>query len=212
MFKRTFVVALLALGLMAGTAHAGILSGTFTINIYQGHGASPFDGTAPQEQALNTNPLIGSLYSLGTWQYTGKLNFNDGGINSIAAFLGYGGGLLDHNAPSLALSSGNFDLTTVFVITPNAPYGALDGTILHDDGVGLYLGGILKTDPNAAKPTTPIDTDFSLAPGTFQLVYVAANGLPEQLQMNVVPDGGTTVMLLGGALMGLGFLRRKFRA
>jgi hypothetical protein len=44
------------------------------------------------------------------------------------------------------------------------------------------------------------------------LVYVAANGLPEQLQMNVVPDGGTTVMLLGGALMGLGFLRRKFRA
>ena len=27
-----------------------------------------------------------------------------------------------------------------------------------------------------------------------------------------VPDGGTTAMLLGGALMGLGALRRKFRA
>jgi hypothetical protein len=27
-----------------------------------------------------------------------------------------------------------------------------------------------------------------------------------------VPDGGATLMLLGGALMGLGALRRKFRA
>jgi VPDSG-CTERM motif len=33
-----------------------------------------------------------------------------------------------------------------------------------------------------------------------------------QSQLVYVPDGGTTVMLLGGALLGLGFLRRKFRA
>jgi hypothetical protein len=32
-----------------------------------------------------------------------------------------------------------------------------------------------------------------------------------QSQLVYVPDGGTTLMLLGGALMGLGALRRKFR-
>jgi hypothetical protein len=33
-----------------------------------------------------------------------------------------------------------------------------------------------------------------------------------QSQLLYVPDGGATLMLLGGALMGLGILRRKFRA
>jgi hypothetical protein len=33
-----------------------------------------------------------------------------------------------------------------------------------------------------------------------------------QLSFNPVPDGGTTVMLLGGALMGLGLLKRKLLA
>ena len=37
-------------------------------------------------------------------------------------------------------------------------------------------------------------------------------GIQYDGQLSTVPDGGTTVMLLGGALIGLGVLRRKFRA
>jgi hypothetical protein len=33
-----------------------------------------------------------------------------------------------------------------------------------------------------------------------------------QIVTNTVPDGGTTAMLLGGALMGLGLLKKKFLA
>jgi hypothetical protein len=37
-------------------------------------------------------------------------------------------------------------------------------------------------------------------------------GAPRQDMLWAAPDGGTTLMLLGGALMGLGALRRKFRS
>jgi hypothetical protein len=42
---------------------------------------------------------------------------------------------------------------------------------------------------------------------------MGTNGNPEDLQLSqsTVPDGGATLMLLGGALLGLGTLRRKFR-
>jgi hypothetical protein len=46
---------------------------------------------------------------------------------------------------------------------------------------------------------------------------VAVNGLGNNdvtfgVNTSSVPDGGTTLVLLGGALTGLGALRRKFRA
>jgi|ERR1700722_6569674 len=55
-------------------------------------------------------------------------------------------------------------------------------------------------------------TPFS---GSFQVSDPSANGVvtfTERLSFNSVPDGGTTVMLLGGALMGLGLLKRKLTA
>ena len=101
----------------------------------------------------------------------------------------------------------------MFSITAYTGTG-LDGTIHHDDGIGLYQNGL----PVALSvgPTVDIPTSFTLPAGNFQLIYVAANDLPEVLSIDVtrgtVPDGGTTLMLLGGALVGLGALRRKFRA
>jgi hypothetical protein len=51
--------------------------------------------------------------------------------------------------------------------------------------------------------------------GTFQVANPSANGLTtftERLSFNSVPDGGTTVLLLGSALSGLALLRRKLSA
>lgn len=207
MLKRTFIVALLALGLMAGTAHAGLLTGNFIINIYQGYGSG--NSGDPQEQALLSNPLIATAYAVGTAHYTGAINFSDGGANTIGAFLGSAGGhpvYSNLTVASLPLSSATFDLTTVFSITGST--GGESGVIYHDDGIGLYQG----TTPIvlSSAPTVEIGTPYTLPAGDFQLIYVSANGLPEVLQVETVPDGGTTAMLLGGALTGLGFLRRKF--
>ena len=41
--------------------------------------------------------------------------------------------------------------------------------------------------------------------------YSDNTGAEQSLLYHSVPDGGTTLMLLGGALMGLGALRRRFR-
>lgn len=51
--------------------------------------------------------------------------------------------------------------------------------------------------------------------GSFQVGNPPSGGrctFTERLSFNSVPDGGTTVMLLGSALMGLGLLKRKLIA
>ena len=71
---------------------------------------------------------------------------------------------------------------------------------------------------DSTSPTPPVPTNFSLMAGAFELIYVAANDLPEQLRAETVgqittfsvPDGGATLSLLGFALVGLGALRRKY--
>lgn len=68
------------------------------------------------------------------------------------------------------------------------------------------------------------ETTFDLTPYLTGYIGVTASGIQGYVDPNVlitsvtgtvvdrVPDGGTTVMLLGGALMGLGLLKRKFLA
>ena len=56
-----------------------------------------------------------------------------------------------------------------------------------------------------------IDTVTLTAPGGFtDLRQVRMGGFEDTT--NSVPDGGTTVLLLGAALSGVGFLRRRFEA
>ena len=216
MFRRTLIVALLALGLMLGTAQAGILTGTFTIDIYQGYGGGLT--TSSGVQADLSNPLIAPTYFKDQVTYTGAINFYlpSGGTNTVGAFLASGGGGLtglSSTTSALEISAGGFANTTVFSITAFTGTG-LAGTMHHDDGIGLYQNG--SPVVLSVGPTVDIPTLFTLPAGNFQLIYVAANDLPEVLSIDVtrgtVPDGGTTLMLLGGALVGLGALRRKFRA
>jgi hypothetical protein len=95
-----------------------------------------------------------------------------------------------------------------------AAYGAAS---TFQDSQNLYFG-FLGTDITGyvAKPTyLPFNANaggeysFSLRAYTSS---TAATPLGESaIQVNVVPDGGTSATLLGSALLGLGFLRRKFR-
>ena len=88
-------------------------------------------------------------------------------------------------------------------------------TITHDDGVIMTLDGspfITAAGPVSAQPDSEV---FGGTTGqhSFSIWYMATNGNPEVLQSNIpVPDGGMTLMLLGGVLVGLETLRRKFRA
>jgi hypothetical protein len=65
-------------------------------------------------------------------------------------------------------------------------------------------------------PTPPFTLTGSLAAGNYELRFSTGalpNGSPASGEVGfaLVPDGGATLALLGGALIGIGALRRKFR-
>jgi hypothetical protein len=91
-------------------------------------------------------------------------------------------------------------------------------TVLHDDGATLTLGGGLGMVINSPSPTSTISSQYVYGGASgntvsFDLWYMGTNTNPEELQLmsSAVPDGGMTLMLLGGVLVGLESLRRKFR-
>ena len=63
--------------------------------------------------------------------------------------------------------------------------------------------------------TGPVTFDTTAFNGSFSVQDPPANGIAtftESLSFHSVPDGGTTVMLLGAALSGMALIKRKFMA
>ncbi len=204
----SFVV--LATALVQGTAQASLYTGTFNVSVYNGSGGDAEN--APASQANSANPLLGGL-ALYTGTYTGAINFNTNGTDNILAFFTSGGGFLsgDTSALNIPMSASGFSLATVVDITWTYG-GALSGTINHDDGVTLYDNNVAVTPADAAKPTTLDATAFSAGGGgDYRLIYVATNGDPSILNVEVVPEASAVIVwtLLGLTASGVAAYRRK---
>ena len=77
-------------------------------------------------------------------------------------------------------------------------YGSLDGALANT----YYNNAVTAVNGSWGNTIGPVGVINLLKP----------DGSRSQDLLTVVPDGGATLMLLGGALMGLGVLRRKFRS
>ena len=101
------------------------------------------------------------------------------------------------------------------------------GATGYDAQVGLQgaiwnvIYGVSLTSGNTAGAITAYDADLAALAAAGSLPnyvgnfdWLSPNGTNSNVMQGLitVPDGGMTLMLLGGALVGLGTLRRKFRA
>jgi hypothetical protein len=93
-------------------------------------------------------------------------------------------------------------------------YGILPGgwSPLNDNGGLTGSGGLIAPNPQGANPQVNPSVVFNL--GAFPTTGVISNVFFQYgtslTEFNSVPDGGTTLMLLGSALACLGVLRRRF--
>lgn len=197
--------ALLLIGASAGTAGAAALDcpsegtpcleGRFIIDIYNGQGGG--SATSANVQADKENGLI-SGEPLARVEYVGQLNFGNNLSQSVPStigeFMSSGSGTysppLSGAVAATRLSWPAFTDTTVLVI--RFAEGAIpDGSIDHDDGVGLYVNGTLETVPTAAAPAVVTTTGFDGPAGAYELIYVAANGNPSILRVRGTPAPST---------------------
>ena len=215
---RKFLSAAALTALCAMPSFAATLNGTFTIDIrnFSDGDSEPFD--VEQASSTATAANFNALTSDAVITYTGNLAFNMPAGNSsttyISTFLANGGGVIsDASGVELGflagtlLSQATYVTTTFFKITGTLA-SAVTGTITHDDGITLVANG--QTGGVSTGPNTVLTTPFTATNGNFTLYYVAANGNPSILKVDVaavpVPAGG---LLLIGALGGLAALRRR---
>ena len=206
MFKNAVIAATIIAGAVTG-AEAATVSGTYNIDIYNynaGGSSAAADATAANV-AANSGNLLASI------TYVGALDFLTGGgtLPTIEEFLNSGGGTYDHTGLGVLMSAGGFGTTTLLDITGTFLTAVL-GTITHDDGVTLYdTTGIVL---DSASPTSPRPDAFAAGAGNFRLIYSAANGNPEQLNVDATPAAvplPAAGLLLIGGIGALGAMKRR---
>lgn len=230
---KKLAIAAIALCLMAGTATAGTVDVSnftgVTANLSSAYATgdhtagsvivSDFQGLAPipngsafvsfcvDLQHLIFPPLTdqnASLSLMSTWNGYGEFA-PQANAGRYAAYLynTYAGGLVTNDQRAgLALAiwevlydSGlNVSGGTGFSATSSA--GAITAATGYLAGLQANLGAAALADAYWLR-LYPVGADPNAAPQDF---------------ITGIPDGGMTLMLLGGALVGIGALRRKFRA
>jgi PEP-CTERM motif len=194
--------------------------------------------TAPAGSGLNSNAtfanyntaaIAGNNIGSYTFSVAGtSLSFSSANPNVTGAqFLASGGATLltGSSAAAQTMSGGTggnawdtyIDIHGVFTTNVNQVV-----TITHDDGIGVYVGGVLESPAGAQSPTTPVPTTFTLvatAGQTFDLIYDECCGGPAVLSgllpsaFSPVPEP-TSIAFAATALIGVGiaFRRRRLSA
>ncbi len=225
-----FKNALFACGMIllaaTGTAHADV----YTVNVYTGDVGHAFSAVT-DSAALFTSATHAQH---AEFTYTGPLDFiNNAAQNSTssgdlnATFFGADVAGISNYAVITAATGvdyGSFATLSSFLAASGSVAGYAYGsfyeitdmtistkgtnlTITHDDGAGVYSGGVLLPGTTTG-PTSAITETITLpATAGYTIAYGRENGTPSVLTV-AVPEP-MSLTLLGASLFGLGMVRRR---
>jgi hypothetical protein len=188
---KTLGLTLAVAGAISLSAHAVPITGSVDMN-----------GTVTLDNVLLGSATAASSFSAVVVGGTPTGSYTGTGGSSVT-WSGFSWTAFAPVAPLWTFTSGlntyTFDLNTIAVVSQNNSFLNLKGTgALNITGPGSY-------DPTFGDWSFTISNAGGGSHANFQFTF--ANS-----QTAAVPDGGTTVMLLGAALSGLGLIRRKLVA
>jgi hypothetical protein len=226
------VVAVVA-GLSGTAANAAFLSGDFSVrainvtNLNSSQSQATESNFDAAELGVTNSPgALGNgneTFEADDFTYSGSLDFRvpgpQGANQTIVDWLNTGNGSvtgLDGGFGGLQLSTADINngtaTSTFFLFKLDTPLGPTNFSVTHDDGVALFDdGSFIGGDPGPTSETTTVVPGFD--GGDFSLIYVASNGNPSILEVDV-PLPATMPMLLGalGALGVAGAAARRRKA
>lgn len=144
-----------------------------------------FNGSAPNAANISNYKFISGPASPAPY----------GSFENLETFLSSSGSIAGYGYGSL------------YVFTYEGPTAGTVLTLTHDDGVGVYSGGVLLTGTTTG-PTSEITESVVLPAGNgYQIVYGRENGSPSVL--NVTVPEPASLAIFGAGLLGYGLVRRK---
>lgn len=211
--NKNLLAALAAASLMAGSAQANTITGSYwhvSESVSQSATIANIPGTTPDVTFDVNSPL----------DFDSRSGGNNSAFYTVGAWLGTGGAfnVIENTSGTLASTldytgTGSFLAFEGVVTVSNGQMFS----VAHDDGLTLEIGGLtVINQPGPTSPTTSTGT-YSGPDGTyaFKLAYGECCGAPAVLKVDLpfsnVPDGGSTLAMLGGALAMMGAVSRRFR-
>ena len=212
-----------------GVAQADLTAAPMTVSVWTGNGVT--------DQAALPGPTTTPFVTFSYTGPINFVNLNgQGGSNTFSDFFGsYASNitLTSYNGSAVSTANSNYstDLNTFLGTTMSTPWNtpgyvntfmSFTGTyslsagdtisITHDDGASLYLNStstpyIYAPGPVSSTTTTGQALTSSNSSGSFDLVYVEANGAPAILQVTATPEfhwdsaGAALGLLFGGIVV-----------